>query len=88
MIDTMPWGDSQPMTQDAIVQLVYTKNGNVPADSLTRHTEWDIGSDESGAVEWIKCRVFYTDQSGDIVKDGADVYIAKGVAAMADAQLF
>lgn len=68
--------------------LLFTKHGNIPADGLERHVEWSFGRGDDGSVEWIKCRVFYTDATGDIVKDGADVYIAKGVAALADAQTF
>ena len=76
------------MTDDAVTPLIYTKNGNVEAGSLTRHVEWDIRAAPDGAVESIKCRVFYTDTTGDIVKDGADVYITQGVAALVDAQTF
>jgi hypothetical protein len=70
------------------VPLIYTKHGNVDASTLTRHVEWDFQRDGDGNVTSIKCRVFYTDAAGDIVKDGADVYIAQGVAALADAQTF
>lgn len=73
---------------DPVNPLIYTKHGNVASDTLTRHVDWDIRAAPDGTLESIKCRVFYTDAAGDIVKDGADVYIAKGVAAVADAQIF
>jgi hypothetical protein len=73
---------------DSVKPLLYTKHGNVDAETLTRHVEWDFTRDGDDNVTSIKCRVFYTDADGDIVKDGADVYIATGVAALADAQTF
>lgn len=67
--------------------LIYTKHGNIPTADLIRHVEWDIRA-PGGVLESIKCRVYYTDAAGDIVKDGADVYIAQGIAASAAAQTF
>jgi hypothetical protein len=62
--------------------LIYTKNGNVPMDSLTMHVEW------TEAEEWIKCREYWTDSTGDIVKDGAHVYVKKGIELKLEAGTF
>lgn len=58
--------------------LVYTSNGNVPADTLDYHKEWFVAPDV------IKFREFYTDKTtGAIVKDSVHVYLPQGVNAAA-----
>lgn len=58
--------------------LVYTSNGNVPADTLDYHKEWFVTPDV------IKFREFYTDKAtGAIVKDSVHVYLPQGVNAAA-----
>lgn len=55
--------------------LIYTKNGNVPIDSVQLHVEWGFGP------QFVKVREFYTDKAtGEIVKDGAHVYSTQGIA--------
>ena len=64
--------------------LIYTKNGNVPADSVELHVEWKFGEfmPEVQMPRFIACREFYTDKNtGEIVKDGTHVYSAVGVTA-------
>lgn len=64
--------------------LIYTKYGNVPADSVELHIEWKFGEfiPELKMPRFIACREFYTDKrTGEIVKDGTHAYSAVGVTA-------
>lgn len=60
--------------------LVFTINGNVPADTLDYHHEWDV------RPEVIKFREFYTDKAtGLVVRDSSHVYLPQGTQAGAAA---
>lgn len=62
--------------------LIYTSKGNLPADSLTYHHEWVVTD------EFIKFREFYTDATGEIVKDSTHAYVPQGVGAVSEQATF
>lgn len=70
--------------------LIFTKYGNVPLAEVETHVQWTFGpTDASGAIPWIRCRVYRTDKAtGEIVADGSYNYLSQGVAVMAEAAEF
>lgn len=62
--------------------LVWTIKGNVPADSLTYSTDWDV------AETYIKFTETFKDETGCIVKQSVHVYDKIGVDAQSVIQTF
>lgn len=60
------------------IPLIWTSKGNVPLDSLTCQTEWDIKPTYYKFIER------YLDASGEVVKLSAHVYSTMGVAGQGD----
>jgi hypothetical protein len=56
------------------VPLIWTKNGNVPIDSLTQEVQWEFGE------VFVKLVERWRDATGDVVKEGAHVYSKIGLA--------
>lgn len=56
--------------------LIWTTKGNVPIESLSYQTAWDIKP-----PHYIKFVERYLDASGDVVKESAHVYDLQGVTA-------
>lgn len=54
--------------------LIWTKNGNVPIDSLRYEHEWVDG------VDVLMFQERWYDESGDLVKNNTHGYVKKGVA--------
>lgn len=55
--------------------LIFTTKGNVPVDSLTYSTEWDV---QEG---YIKFTETHRDAAGEVVKQSVHVYDRKGTFA-------
>jgi len=53
--------------------LIWTAKGNVPIESLTYETAWDV------TPEYIKFVERHRDASGEVVKESAHVYDLRGV---------
>lgn len=54
--------------------LIYTSKGNLPIASLTYSTEW------TETPDYVKLREWYTDASGEVVRESAHVLSRHGVA--------
>lgn len=55
------------------VPLIFTSKGNVPVDSLSYETAWEVTPD------YIKFVERHRDGSGEVVKESAHVYDLRGV---------
>jgi len=56
--------------------LIWTTKGNVPIESLTYQTAWDIQ-----VPHYVKFVERYLNESGEVVKESAHVYDFKGLTA-------
>lgn len=56
--------------------LIWTTKGNVPIESLTYQTAWDIQP-----PNYIKFVERYLDESGEVVKESAHVYDLQGLTS-------
>lgn len=54
--------------------LVFTKYGNVPADTLDYKHEWKVSDEAIIFREWYELKT-----TGEIVKDSSHAYIPKGM---------
>jgi hypothetical protein len=52
-----------------MIDLIYTSKGNLPITELTRKVNWQFSPNQITLVET------YTDDMGDVVKQGSDVFI-------------
>jgi hypothetical protein len=59
--------------------LIYTSKGNVPIASLKYEYAWE------DTDNYTKFKERYLDASGEVVKEGAHVFMKKGVTALMEA---
>lgn len=62
------------------VPLIWTKNGNVPIDSLTYEKDWEVTD------QFITFREVWRDDAGDLVKNCVHMYALKGLPSLGAAQ--